>query len=240
MPADICFVHVDLSVVPESYLEFAKRYPVAVNAELRDIRKSSFSEHLLAANDSWPGGVIVKTDLNYAGWPEMSLKSSLPKKVMLRLLNKMPLLSMGPCTSMDYRVYDSLNDVPDHYFSDDRFVIEKFLPEREREYYVCNSYLFMGESYVCNRKTSLLPIVKDRGLVSETEIEPHPDAVSARSRLKVDYGKFDYCVYEGEMILLDVNKTITFSRPRGRTEVAAEVFNRTNALESFFQFMSEL
>src|SRR5436853_5983452 len=43
VPADVLVVHVDLSVVPDEYLEFAGRYPAAINGKVRDIRKSTFS-----------------------------------------------------------------------------------------------------------------------------------------------------------------------------------------------------
>ncbi len=40
VPADICFVHVDLSVAPNQYLEFAIRYPVVINGYIKNILKS--------------------------------------------------------------------------------------------------------------------------------------------------------------------------------------------------------
>jgi hypothetical protein len=40
VPADLALVHVDLSVVPEPYLEFAARYPIVLNGRVRDIRKT--------------------------------------------------------------------------------------------------------------------------------------------------------------------------------------------------------
>ena len=61
--ADICIVHVDLSIVPEEYLEFANRFPVSMNAKTRDIRKSSFSKNLLSRDDEYDEAVIVKTVL---------------------------------------------------------------------------------------------------------------------------------------------------------------------------------
>ena len=73
IPADIVFVHVDLSVVPNEYLEFAARYPIAINGEIKDIRKTVISENLVKLNDDWQGAVIVKSDLNYAGEPEYLL-----------------------------------------------------------------------------------------------------------------------------------------------------------------------
>ena len=65
--ADLAILHVDLSVVPEEYLELASRYPITLNGRVRDIRKSSFSKNLLAPHDDFNGKVIVKTDLNHGG-----------------------------------------------------------------------------------------------------------------------------------------------------------------------------
>ena len=73
VPADLLLVHVNLSVVPEEYLEYALRYPIALNGRVRDIRKSTLSRNLVAYGDDWDGPVIVKTDLNYAGQPERLL-----------------------------------------------------------------------------------------------------------------------------------------------------------------------
>ncbi len=232
--ADICFVHLDLSVVPDEYLEFANQYPVVVNGEVKDIRKSSFSQNLLSAKDDYAGKVIVKTDLNYAGWPEKYLTYPYPILVLFRLMNKMPWLFPEPCTSRDYKIYSNLSEVPGKYFDGNKYVVEKFLPEKEGEYYSCHSYLFMGDSYVCNKKSAKMPIIKDRDLGMQVDVEPHPEAVAMKQKMGIGYGKLDYCMNNGKMILIDVNKTFTFSRPPGRIEVAAEIFHRTGALESFF------
>jgi len=76
VPADLLFIHVNLSVVPDEYLEFASQYPIVVNGRIRDIRKSTTSRNLLFPGDSWGGRVIVKSDLNYAGEPERMLRRS--------------------------------------------------------------------------------------------------------------------------------------------------------------------
>ena len=62
VPADIVIVHVDLSVVPQHYLDYAARYPIALNGRLRDIRKSAFAVPELTRIDDWDGPVIVKSD----------------------------------------------------------------------------------------------------------------------------------------------------------------------------------
>src|SRR6266571_4018349 len=71
VPADLLLVHVDLSVVPDEYLEFASRYPIALNRAATDIRKSLISANLVRPGDPHSGKVIVKTDLNYGGAPEL-------------------------------------------------------------------------------------------------------------------------------------------------------------------------
>ena len=70
VPADIVLVHVNLSVVPGAYLEFASRYPIVLNGKIADIRKSTFSRNVVRPGDPWDGPVIIKSDLNYAGVPE--------------------------------------------------------------------------------------------------------------------------------------------------------------------------
>jgi hypothetical protein len=47
VPADLIIVHVDLSVVPDKYLAFAQQYPIVLNGEVKDIRKSTFSKTAL-------------------------------------------------------------------------------------------------------------------------------------------------------------------------------------------------
>jgi hypothetical protein len=75
-PADLILVHVNLSVVPGEYIEFASRYPIALNSGVRDIRKSTISRNLVRPGEGWDGPVIVKSDLNYAGLPERVLNRS--------------------------------------------------------------------------------------------------------------------------------------------------------------------
>src|SRR5260370_28834954 len=71
VPADLLLIHVDLSIVPDEYLEFASRYPIALN---RVPRKSQVSTNLVNRCDSYSGQVIVKSDLNCGGSPEQILR----------------------------------------------------------------------------------------------------------------------------------------------------------------------
>src|SRR5438093_9444402 len=74
VPADLLLIHVDLSIVPDEYLEFASRYPIALNRATKDIRKSRVSTNLVEPTNPYPGKVIVKTDLNCRGSPEQMLE----------------------------------------------------------------------------------------------------------------------------------------------------------------------
>ena len=69
-PADAAILHVDSTRVAAPYLALAARYPIALNFGTADISKRHVSGALLRRADTWPGPVIVKTDLNHMGLPE--------------------------------------------------------------------------------------------------------------------------------------------------------------------------
>ncbi|MBK8727670.1 MAG: hypothetical protein IPL96_16935 [Holophagaceae bacterium] len=197
-PADLVLVHVDLSVVPEAYLDFAARYPVALNGRVRDIRKSTFSPGLLRAGDPWKGPVIVKSDRNYGGHPE-ALRG------VARMDGQGLLPSFG--SPLDYEIYDSLGEVPPDRFESPDLVVQAFLPEMEDGRFFVRSYAFLGDRHTTQRAGADEPIVKGQTVTSTEPAEPHPDIVALRHRLGFDYGKFDYVVRDGAAVILDINKT---------------------------------
>jgi hypothetical protein len=210
-PADVLIVHVDLSVVPEKYLEFARRYPVVINGAISDVRKSSFSVNLLRQDDRYDGPVIVKSDLNYAGIPERLLSQSRLKTSADHVLSRVPAirarrrLRFG--TPADYRLYDSLHDVPAEAFRSPDIVVEKFLPEMDDGQYCLRLFHCLGDRDTCVLNRSTDPIVRAGNKMSRAVIEPHPDVVALRRQLNLDYGKIDYVVREGRAVVFDVNKT---------------------------------
>jgi len=209
VPADLVFVHIDLSVVPERYFRFARRYPIVVNGAVKDIRKRRFSENLLRRDDDWDGPVIVKSDLNAGGCPEGVLGRSWltrhSSRVRRALLGRAhPLAGSGY-----YQVYDALAEVPPERFADRRLVVEKLRPEMENGLYHLRVYQFLGPRETCARLAAEGPIVKNATAVRVDPVEPHAEIVAARRRLSMDYGKLDYVVNNGQVVLLDVNKTAT-------------------------------
>ena len=217
-PADLVLVHVNLSVVPDDYLEFAKRYPMVLNGKIRDIRKSTFSNNLVRPGDPWPGPVILKSDLNYAGVPERYLQQTAMEHRWRPLRRIRPLVErflgrtppfLGP---RDYRVFDSLADVPAQWFTNPHVIVEKFRPEIEDGLYHTRVYQFLGDRSTCTRMGTGNKVVKAERNAKTESVEPAPEIVEWRRTLGLDYGKLDYVMNNGEAVLLDVNKTTGASR----------------------------
>jgi hypothetical protein len=206
VPADVIIVHVDLSVVPDEYLEFARQYPVALNGAVKDIRKSSFSRQRLTRESRYDGKVIVKSNFNHAGYPERALTvtggSGRWRRWRGRLLG-IPVFE----TPSDYRVYDRIQDLPRRCLDDHNVIVERFLPEVEDGRYHTRACHVLGDRVQCLRVASLEPIVNDHTQVHSEQVEPDPVILEMRRQLGIDYGKLDYVLHDGAAHLLDVNKT---------------------------------
>jgi hypothetical protein len=235
--ADLLFVHVDLSVVPVEYLEFASKYAVRVNGGVADIRKSRISANIVAADDGWRGPVIVKSDLNCGGMPELMRGRSrlgarwpvvgrLQRKVRARV-DAWRGVTKGFEGAEDYEIYEDRSLVPPSHVRDKRLVIERFVPECEDGLYHTRVYQFLGNRWICLRMGSRSPIVKAQNSVRVEQVEPHACVAEWRERLDMDYGKFDYVVVNGEAVLLDANKTIGAS-PSGMNQLISREEVETN------------
>ena len=193
-PADVAFVHVDRTVVPDRYTEALARYPVVVNRRARDISKRTVSRNLLAPHDAWNGPVIVKTDRNARGTPEAAhdVREG---------------LGPTPLTLTGYPIFDHKGLVPGYVWLDPSLVVERFLPEPDPDGFAVRMWTFLGDQERCTRYVGRSAIVKATDFVSRVPCEV-PDAIRAeRERLGFDYGKFDFVLHEGRHVLLDANAT---------------------------------
>ncbi len=208
-PADILFMHVNLTVVPDEYLAFAKKYPVVVNASVADISKSKLSTHLVQPGCADTGPVIVKTDNNCGGTPEKLVRRRGSRGYrMLRKVRRLFSFGKDSRKSCDYQIYQTQADVPAAVWNDQKLVVEKFLPEREGEYFCIRQWLFIGDREYSQRVYSPKPIVKANDVVKRDYDCPVPEALRERRRqLGFDFGKFDYTVVDGEVVLFDTNST---------------------------------
>ena len=198
--ADLAFLHVDLSVVPQEYAEAARRYPRSVNAAALDIRKRTVSRNILTRDDPWPGPVIVKTDLNCNGVPEFVAE--------IRRLGRDPTPEEGAGKVFSYETARNPAAIPAAVWDAPQLVVERFLPERDKSGFYLRTWIFLGDRERCRRFRAAKPMIKGSDYLS-VEPCPVPDFLRAeRERLGFDYGKFDFVMQGDEPILLDANKTM--------------------------------
>jgi hypothetical protein len=197
--ADLAILHVNLSLVPDSYAEAARRYPKAVNGAALDIRKRTVSRFLVRPGDGWNGPVIVKTDLNCNGMPEWVAR--------FRVLSRQGLHNEPQPPIPGYTIYDRPDEVPATTWSDPALVVERFLPERDDHGFYLRTWIFFGKQECCRRFLSRKTVIKGADYIAFTPAEVPEILRAERERLGIDYGKFDFVIHEGQPVLFDVNKT---------------------------------
>ena len=226
---DVAVMHVDLSVVPAAYSEAARRYAIVVNGAATDVRKKRVSRHVVTQDDDWTGPVIIKTDLNYSGIPEMHAAQ------MFRRDGKPADLPPGPVvsTTRPYPILRSLGEVPREVWANPGLVVERFLPEQDAHGYWVRAWVFFGDRERCTRYRGTHPIVKTATIVGR-EPAPVPEELRAeRERLGFDYGKFDFVVHDGRATLFDANRTP--SAPPSSPEIDASNAHLAGGLESLMR-----
>jgi hypothetical protein len=214
-PADVAIMHVNLTVVPAAYRALAARFPVTINGRVDDISKSKVSTHLVRRGDGYDGPVIVKTNLNYGGRPERWLTRSASRlgRLRLKIESRLPWTWSGALDVADYQIYERTSDVPRVVWSNSRLSVQRYLPERDGSFYCLRQWLFFGDREANTLCFSEAPIIKASNVVKRERGLPVPDQLRAmRARLGFDYGKFDYGLANGEVILYDANRTPTRSR----------------------------
>lgn len=197
----------------DSYVEYGRSFPLCLNLSVTDISKRRISEAKVAQGDGWVGPVIVKSNLNCGGMPEWRINE---RAARARLPVPFPAARLTP----DYQVFDRASDVPVDLFCDPDLLVERFLPEIEKDGFALRFWLFGGDYEFCGRFISHHSMVKGAS-VFRSEPCPVPDDLRRRrEELGFDYGKFDFAVHDGKSYLLDANKT-PGRVPRSAGEVAS-------------------
>ncbi|AZO47677.1 MAG: hypothetical protein EOS54_11570 [Mesorhizobium sp.] len=198
--ADIAVLHVDATVTPAEYVEYARAFPFCLNIGATDISKRRVSGAVIGRGDGWQGPVIVKSSLNNLGTRERSLNRRSRRAGKPEPFPRLEALD-------SYRVHGSLADVPTTVFDREDLVVEKFVPEPEPDGFGARFWLFCGERERCTRHVSPQSLVKGDDTIRREPV-PVPDELRAlRRQLGFDYGKFDFVMHEGRAVLLDANKT---------------------------------
>lgn len=195
-PADLAIVHVDLTVVPAEYLALAARYPICLNRYASDISKRTISRQLVRLGDGYKGPVIVKADRNCGGAKEAELAGRRGGR------------SAIPAPFSDYEVFDATALVPPPVWHDRELVVERFLPEKEGDLFSLRLWYFLGDREFGARNFSKSPIVKSASTVRREPLDEVPDELrELRAELGFDFGKFDYGIVDGRVVLYDANRT---------------------------------
>lgn len=234
--ADIAILHVDLSMVPQEYVDLADRYPLCLNKNALDIRKSRISGQLLKHGDDYDGQVIIKSNENSAGIPERinggwRMRLKVGRDRLFKALGEQPVIRK----QADYRVIDSLSLVPREVFDRADLVVEKFLPERNAGFFCTRTYLFLGDGEACQLNFSPEPIVSWSNTIRTETCAVHPQAAQWRRDLGFDYGKFDYVIHRGDVILLDANKTTGSGGSTGDALVEADRQKQAAGLIRYYE-----
>ena len=200
-PADMVIAHVDCTRVPDGFVEAVKNYPVVINGNVTDINKRSFSKLIVDSTSDWSGPVMVKSALNYSGYPEVWHNEK------ARKLGK-PLPHPEILPTENYSQFDSIDDVPVENWKDENLIIEKFLPERVDGGYATRYYVFCGKYERCTLHISSKSVVKGKDIYKSEPVAVPEEIRRIRHEMGFDYGKFDFIMHEGKPYLLDANKTL--------------------------------
>jgi hypothetical protein len=206
-----------------------------VNRHVVDISKRRISSLLVHPGDGYRGPVIVKSNENFGGRPERRLlgkdrvgQSQPWRRRLARLLSRLG-LGFDPWAPLDpqcYPVFDTPKALPRSTFRNPDLVVERFVPEMQGSLYVLRSYAFAGDAMINVRLTGQQPVVKARDALEREEV-PVPEMLhDVRSRLAIDYGKFDYVIHDGQVRLLDVNTTPSFGPASEHSEYQRRTVKR--------------
>lgn len=213
--ADLLIPQIDITHTPREYIDRIKSYSHVANRDVIDISKRRISANLLQEDEDYRGPVIVKTDNNCGGRPEYRLSKTRNHFVSLAMQIALPVAESFPGKRMSWRrtlrnypIYDNLADVPGGVFKNRALVVEKFLPEKEGGRYFIRHYIFLGDRMRSVRRVGSSPFLKGSESVPAEEGLPVPvPVVDLRHQLGMDYGKIDYVIHEGQVVILDVNRT---------------------------------
>jgi len=85
--------------------------------------------------------------------------------------------------------------------------VERFVPETVEDGYAVRYWVFLGDRESCLRHVSRSAIVKGLNTIRVERVEAPAALREKRAALGFDYGKLDFVEHDGEVVLLDANRT---------------------------------
>ena len=223
---DLAILHVDCSLVLQEYVALAERFTRTVNGRCLDITKRATSEALLAEGEDWSGPVIVKSNLNAKGFPEVQ------HNMAAKRLGQ-PVPHPDAPVMLDYKVYESLDALPEMAWTNHHLVVEKFIPEPAEDGFVVRNWLFLGAQGRCLRHVASSRLMNAESILRSEPIEVPEELRALREKLGFDFGKFDFVLHEGRAVLIDANKTPgTAANPSVRARIEQGFKTLADGLEA--------
>jgi hypothetical protein len=208
--ADLAIAHIDLTRVPCDYARWFDSGVPVINGRVLDVSKRVISEHAVVRGDGYVGPVIVKTNRNFGGLREYRLakrRGALGDRLE-RIRPRLPWSFRSRLHHGDYRVFASVGDVPWSVWRNPALFVERFLPERDGDDYAMRVWLFFGNRETGTRVVGPEPVVKGETALRFETLDDVPEELRRkREELCFDYGKFDYAIVDGEVVLYDANPT---------------------------------
>jgi len=229
--------HLDLTRTPAEHRHFFDRCPVVVNRGVTDISKRRVSTNLIRACDAYDGAVIVKTNRNAGGDPEKNKLGAKGRigRAALKVARKLPWTVSGLLNPGEYKIYDHPTCVPWPVWHNPRLVVEKFLPERQGDLYCLRQYVFFGNREINTLAMSTDPLVKSWNVTRREVLPDTPEELrAARAAMGFDFGKFDYVIREGRVVLFDANRTPTYNAASAAGSPSRVLLDLSLGIEAFY------
>lgn len=233
--ADLAILHTDITAIGEDYGKIIDHYPMVINGRVRDISKHVFSDLIVGRDSVYERPVIVKTNANFGGLRERQEK----------LLSGDHQASIGiqrPWRKIEwleeYPTFNSLREVPQGVWRNDKLVVEKFLTQQnESGEYLLKVWVFFGDQDIYYQCVSDEPVIKSHNTKRREFLDPAdlPDSLrETRTKLGFDFGKFDFSISDGEAVLYDINRTPGSARHvASQIDVAESISRLSTGLDYF-------
>ncbi len=204
------FLHVDLTVVPDTFRGIEEGYAACVNGRATNISRLLYSTVRVVRGDAYDGPVIVKTVLNHHGWPEVRFESrrTLSRRAWHNLRTRIDTRFVARACP-EYSVYPLMAAVPGAVWDDRRLMVERFLPGRLEPPIEKYRYDFFFDVELNIRSTHQGLLCDPENVVGVECFSDVPDAVIAvRRALHFDFGAIDYFMVDDVATVIDANKTV--------------------------------
>jgi len=234
----VVFPHMDLTVTPPQCAAVFSKCAKVINRGVADISKRRVSRNRVTSASAYGGPVIVKTNHNAGGAPEVSeaFHTGGLRGRMLKLAKRLPWTISGLVGPQGYHIYDHPRLVPWIVWHNPRLIVEKFLPEKEGDLYCLRQYVFLGPCEFNTRALAPDPLVKAKNVVKRETLDHTPPGVREfRNEFGFDYGKFDYVMRDGKPVVFDVNRTPSYNPASKAGSASSLIMKLVPGIEPFLE-----